>query len=114
MDRREEMRSLLVRREREGLTFRELSAQSGVPFGTLASWAWKLRQEFFAAIPVKRRRSHRAPGFVELVAAPEDEAVRAEPIGEVEVVLASGRHLVVREGFDEECLLRLVRALERC
>jgi len=35
-DRREEMRRLLARRQREGLTFAELSRQTRIPVGTLA------------------------------------------------------------------------------
>jgi len=37
------MRRWLARRERLGLTLRELSVETGVPAGTLGHWAWKLR-----------------------------------------------------------------------
>gem|GEM_PF-3589338 len=39
------MRRWLARRERLGLTLRELSVETGVPAGTLGHWAWKLRRE---------------------------------------------------------------------
>ncbi|MEW6072189.1 MAG: hypothetical protein AB1726_06265 [Planctomycetota bacterium] len=45
MDRGEQMRRWLGLRERRGLTYRELSARTGVAAGTLAYWAWKLRHE---------------------------------------------------------------------
>jgi hypothetical protein len=112
MERREEMRRLLGRRERQGLTFVELSRQTGIPVGTLASWAWKLR---------RGGRGRRAPtpngearGFVEFVAGPEIGCDRAPADYAFEVALANGRRIVVREGFDEEHFVRLVQTLERC
>jgi hypothetical protein len=110
MHRREQMSELLSRRERLGLTLRELSAETGIPTGTLGFWAWKLRQ------PIEPDRSGPASGaaveFVELIGAPEVSR-SAERRG-LEIVLTSGRRVVVREDFDEERLVRLVRALERC
>ncbi len=67
MNRREEMMQLLGRRERQGLTFKALAQESGVPAGTLAFWAWKLRQEPRPREPAADQRS----GFVELVPRPE-------------------------------------------
>ncbi len=42
---REEMEALLVMRESEGLTYRELAEQSGIPIFTLNYWAMKFRKE---------------------------------------------------------------------
>jgi hypothetical protein len=112
MERREEMRRLLGRREREGLTFVELAQQTGIPVGTLASWAWKLRREGGGS-RAARSRGH-APGFVELVPGPEIDGDRVHGAGAFEVVLMNGRRVLVREGFDEERFVRLVQALERC
>jgi hypothetical protein len=110
MNRREQMSELLSRRERLGLTLRELSAETGIPTGTLGFWAWKLRQA------IEPDRSAPASGavveFVELIGAPE--VSRPVERRGLEVVLVSGRRVVVREDFDEERLVRLVRALERC
>lgn len=110
MNRREQMSELLCRRERLGLTLRELSAESGIPTGTLGFWAWKLRQ------PIEPDRSAPASGavveFVELIGT--GEVTKSTDCGGLEVVLASGRRVVVREDFDEERFVRLVRALERC
>ena len=44
MQRRKEMAALLARRERDGLSLRELSEETGIPFGTLSWWSWRLRQ----------------------------------------------------------------------
>jgi hypothetical protein len=112
MDRREEMRRLLGRREREGLTFRELAERTGVPVGTLASWAWKLRQE--SRTPRASPSRGDGPQFLELVPAAEVGPVRVDGCGEIEVVLANGRRLIVGEVFDEERFVRVVKALERC
>lgn len=104
MDRREQMRRWLEQRERERLTFRQLSERTGVPLGTLACWAWKLRRE---GAP----RPSRRPGdarFVELVAAPVESA------GRVEIVLRGERRLIVDASIDEPSLVRIVSALDRC
>ncbi len=105
MDRREQMRGWLDRRERQGLTFRELSDQTGVPIGTLASWAWKLRQESGDPEPVECRPS----GFVELVPTPTDDRT-----SRLEIVLRGERRVLIVGAIEEEDLVRVVRALERC
>jgi transcriptional regulator with XRE-family HTH domain len=45
LHRRPDIERLLARRARQGLTFRELSEQSGIPIPTLSYWASKLRNE---------------------------------------------------------------------
>jgi hypothetical protein len=104
-DRREEVRRLLVRRSAEGLTYRELSRESGIPAGTLAWWSSRLRA----------KGAGEAGSFVELTAPisrePEHEGSIHVGSG-LEVVLPGGRRLVVRPGFDESELMRLVRTLE--
>jgi hypothetical protein len=112
MDRRDEMRRLLGMREREGLTFRELAERSGVPVGTLAFWAWKLRQEARSSPGSVSRGG--GSQFVELVPVADVERVRVDGGGAIEVVLTNGRRLIVGESFDEERLVRVVKALERC
>ncbi|MBI5363132.1 MAG: hypothetical protein HZA53_08130 [Planctomycetes bacterium] len=108
MDRREQMREWLGRRDRLGLTLRELSRETGVPVGTLGHWAWKLRQERQRA-PLSARSS---ASFVELVASADSE--QRDSSGRIEIVLARGRRVVVPDEVDEEHLARVVRALERC
>ena len=108
MDRRDEMRRLLSRRDRAGLTFRELSAESGVPMSTLSFWAWKLRRE----ADESASSADGAGGFVELLARPE---IIPEQVGAaIEILLAGDRRVVLRGEIDEARLQRVVRALERC
>jgi len=111
MDRRAEIQRWLERRDRQGLTFRELSAESGVPVGTLAFWAWKLRQE--------RGDGRRKPSsgseptraaFVELL----PTGPTLDSTGSLEILLAQGRRIVVTGVVDEDQLVRVVRALARC
>jgi len=108
MSRREEMVRLLVRRERQGLTLKALSMESGVPAGTLGFWAWKLRQETLRSDPTSDAT---CTGFVELVPGPDALATAS---GRLEIVLLGGRRVVVADDVDEDRLVRLVRALERC
>lgn len=110
MDRGEQMRAWLAERERRGLTFRELSAETGVPVGTLANWSWRLRH----GVEVNGRKSRSARNeqgrarFVEVV----DAAPRTS--SRIEIALAGDRRVIVDGEFDEERLARVVRALERC
>ena len=102
MDRRGEVRRWLKLRDREGLTYRDLSARSGIPANTLAHWAWRLRREG------KQGRSERV-GFVEVSAAGAHSAA-----GRVEIVTRTDRRLIVDADLSPELLQRLVGALERC
>jgi hypothetical protein len=101
IDRREQMRRHLRRRKREGLTYDELANVTGESRHTLSWWAWKLRQEEGA-------RQER-PRFVELEVVDEPAVAEAS----IEILLAGGRRLLVRPGFDLETLTRAVAALER-
>ena len=94
---RRRMEALLARRQRRGLTYRELSAASGVPVPTLSWWACRLRREREAG-----------GGFVEVVPA----GASSEADGRVEIALRSGRQLVVREAIAPATLSALVAALE--
>lgn len=108
MDRREQMRKWLARRERLGLTLRELSVETGVPVGTLGHWAWKLRRESSIA----PRSGPRTTAFVELVTDGSDRSPTSGAC--IEVLLAGGRRLLIPDGIDEDQISRVVRALERC
>lgn len=100
-ERRERMKLLLAQREREGLTYAELAKLTGESRHGLSWWAWKLRQE---SRGVRGRRK----GFVEVELAAD---ARVES-GEIEVILAHGRRLSIRPGFDESTLRRIVAVLE--
>lgn len=98
--RREQIRRLLERREREGLTYTELARESGLSAGTLSWWSWRLR---------RGKRGHKGRNFVELV---PPERADGGAGGEFEVVLRSGRRISLSREFDEAALVRLVKVLE--
>jgi hypothetical protein len=101
MGRREEMAALLARRERDGLSLRQLSEKSGIPFGTLSWWTWRLRQ-------LTGTEQGSDGGFVEVVAA--DQHVD----GGVVVRLDSGLEVAVRPGTDAGWVREIVAALRSC
>lgn len=98
--RREEIRRLLERREREGLTYPELARESGLSPKTLSWWSWRLG---------RGKRRHKGRAFVELVPSEhaDDGAGR-----EFDVRLRSGQRILLSRDFDEEALGRLVKVLE--
>jgi transposase len=104
MVRRDQAREWLAVREREGLTYKALSARVGVPVTTLAHWAWRLRRE-----------AAQEPGtpteFVELV--PSSRALISDT-ARVEIITRSERRVIVDAGIDVIALARIVLAVERC
>lgn len=99
----ERIATLLARRERRGLTWFQLAAESGVPATTLQWWQRRLRQ------PQKRRR--RKPASFVPVAVTESTPLTPPPVA-LEVVLRAGARIQVPAGFDPEHLRRVVEALE--
>ena len=100
------MAALLARRERDGLSLRELSDESGIPIGTLSWWSWRLRH-----VSNARAVDSGSPnpcGFVELVAA----AARHDH--DVVVRLGEDLMLEVRAGTDASWLREIVAALRSC
>jgi hypothetical protein len=95
------MAALLARRERDGLSLRQLSEESGIPFGTLSWWSWRLRQ-------LSAADGRRACAFVEVTA----NASRTD--GEVVVRLDNGLAVEVPAGTDATWLRELVTALRSC
>ena len=93
------MRRLLSRRQRRGLSWNELSEESGVPRSTLCWWHRRVREE-----DVDRSGSR----FVRLVASQTPVPETTSP---VEIVLDDGRRVVVRPGFDVGHLRRVLEAL---
>jgi transposase-like protein len=94
------MGSLLRRRERRGLTWAELSAETGVPRSTLRWWDRRFRDE-------GRDEGSR---FVRLDVKPE-----ASPIASgapLEVVARSGHRVLVRSGFDPDSLRQILAILD--
>lgn len=83
-----------------------------MPVGTLAFWAWKLRQERSDGRrkPRAGRSEPTRAAFVELL--PTGPTLAST--GSLEILLAQGRRIVVTGVVDEEQLVRVVRALARC
>lgn len=106
-EREEQMRRLLERREREGLTYRQAATlEPGVSINMLFWWRKRLARTSSAA-PAVERSSPAA--FVELASSrPSSSASR------IEIVLERGRRVVVDAAVDESALQRVVRALEGC
>ena len=92
-NRRAEIEELFALRKRDGLTWRQLSARSGIPVGTLTVWQQKLRKETAAR-------------FVEVETAPAPTA--SSPSSGFTIETASGVRVLVPADFDAAALRRLL------
>jgi hypothetical protein len=97
---RPDIQRLLERRARHGLTFREISEESGIPIPTLSYWASKQRREGGAGEPVAQ--------FVPVAIEGDDQA------GTIAIELGAAVRVTVERGFDEEHLSRVLSVLARC
>jgi hypothetical protein len=89
------------RREVEGLSYAQLARETGIPVGTLASWARRLRSE-------QADRPREGVGdFVEVI-----PAGRASE--EIEITLPSGVQVRAPAAADRTELVRLVAAILSC
>ncbi len=94
---REEMEALLAMRKSEGLTYRELAEQSGIPIFTLNYWAMQFRKE-------------------SQVDDDEPELLRVELLDQekacaIPIELNEGLCIFVEPDFDEHHLRRIVNTL---
>ncbi len=87
------MERLLAQRDDEGLTFRELSALSGIPVPTLSSWAIRLRRE------------ENGPALVPVDVV--DHPGRAS----VEIEVCAGLRITIERGYDADILTRVLSSL---
>ncbi|MEM9382024.1 MAG: helix-turn-helix domain-containing protein [Planctomycetota bacterium] len=92
---RAEYEALLDRKESEGLTYAELAEVCGVPYSSLIRWLPRVRRE---------REHEGSSPFVELDPQSAEHA-------SIEVVLATGHRLIVRDGFDASLLRQVVAVL---
>ena len=109
MSRRERMREALRRWRRSGLSAAAFCRREGMAAQTLSYWKRALGP---AQTVVRRRRATRPVGFVPVRLVDYAEGVAA---GGLEIALASGDRLVVREGVSRELLRDALLVLrERC
>jgi hypothetical protein len=103
---RAEWEQRVAKWKRSGLTAEVFAAEHGLNPGTLRWWSSALRR------PIARGRARAAEvGFARVV--PVDvTAARATEAAALEVVVASGRVVRVRQGFDAALLREVVSALE--
>lgn len=91
---------LLERRARHGLTYRELSEESGIPIPTLAYWAAKQRRE--------ERSSHPPASFSPVEVVDDDNS------GAIVIELGPSVRVTVERDFDDTHLARVLSVLARC
>jgi len=94
---RAEMEQLLRLREEEGLTYRELAEQSGIPLHTLHYWSGKIRRE-----------SDQAKGVGVFLPI---EVTDPEPGPAIVIEVGQAIRVVVEPNFEPGHLARVVRAL---
>src|SRR4051812_19916997 len=88
--------------KKSGLTAEGFAAQEGLNPGTLLWWSSRLRRLAAGEAEV---------GFARLIPVEEVPAQASEP-GALDIVLASGRVVRVRPGFDPALLRDVLRVLE--
>ena len=104
-----QMRRMLARWQRSGLTLREFGQQRGIPLSTLTWWRQVFRR---AGEPVKRvPESAPAAKRVVFTEVPRPATVPTTP-PVLEIVLRSGHVLRVPAGADTDTLQRVLQALQ--
>ena len=106
-----EMRQVLKRWARSGLTQREFGDREGIPASTLGWWAHVFRHGEAAQKPRRRpagRRAFEAPSFVEVKLAAEPPCA----VAPLEVVVRTGQVIRVPAEFSAATLRAVVAALE--
>ncbi len=101
-----EMRRVLARWQRSGLTLREFGQQRGIPASTLSWW----RQVFRRAGEEKMKRAPAVNAVVFTEVPPPAKLPRTAPV--LEIVLHSGHLLRVPAGADTDTLQRVLQALQ--
>ncbi|MFI5394986.1 MAG: IS66 family insertion sequence element accessory protein TnpA [Candidatus Binatia bacterium] len=100
-----QMRRVLARWQRSGLTLREFGQQRGIPLSTLTWWRQVFRR---AGGPVNGTPAENAVVFTEV---PRPATVLTTP-PVLEIVLRSGHVVRVPAGADTETLQRVLQTLQ--
>ena len=103
-----EMRRVLGRWQRSGLTLREFGQQRGIPVSTLAWWRQVFRRA--GAQVNAASKSVAATDAVTFIEVPKPATVPTTPFV-VEVVLDSGNVVRVTAGADSDTLQRVLQAV---
>ena len=104
-----QMRRVLARWQRSGLTLREFGQQRGIPLSTLTWWRQVFRR---AGEPVNRAsKGASASDAVVFAEVPRPATVPTTP-AVLEVILRTGHVLRVPAGADTETLQRVLQALQ--
>ena len=105
-----QMRRVLARWERSGLTLREFGQQRGIPLSTLTWWRQVFRR---AGEPGNAASKSRVPASdaVVFTEVPRPATVPTTP-AVLEIVLRSGHVLRVPAGADTDTLQRVLQALQ--
>jgi hypothetical protein len=106
--RRSQVEELVLRHEREGIPYKRLASESGLPITTLYSWNRRLRLEKRGLGRQGELLAERK-GFVEVKSAAAVPKVPND--GGIELLLASGLRIRVERDFEEATLKRLLLAL---
>ncbi len=104
-----QMRRVLARWERSGLSLREFGQQRGIPLSTLTWWRQVFRRAGKPVMTVSRSvTGSETPVFTEVP--PPAIVPRIAPA--IEIILRTGHVLRVPAGADTETLQRVVQALQ--
>jgi len=104
--RRSEIVRLLRKRARRGLTYRELSEESGIPAPTLAWWSRKLEQEAGSG--------HGEIEELELVPVEVADDGPVESETAIEIAIGDEIRLMVPASASEDHLRRVLRVMGAC
>jgi len=109
---RDRMRGYLDLRETEGLTYKDLSARTGVKIATLARWQRVFRDEATSPSQAVEDRPNQTPSpFVELVVGNKPAPPPAKT-GQWFEVLLDGKVIKVPFDFESAALVKLIGVLK--
>ena len=108
---RKKWAELVARWGRSGLTANQFAGEARINAGTLQYYKWLIGRDSRGARR-KRPRLKAGIGFVEVRTGDLATAEVSSADDRIEVVLASGRRVVVSSGFDAGAFRRVVAALE--